>query len=290
MKLLIFGGSGRAGQVLVRMAREAGWQVLAPGHSECDMADERAVSQCVLHSGAGLVVNAAAISGLEACLDDPLQAHLVNAMALAAMALACRHTGARFVHLSTDYVLDGWRSGKKDEGAKCKPINVYGLSKREGEQQVLEALPEAVVARVSWICGNPAKPAFVENIVARALNGQELAAIADKESMPTDAEDIARVVLQLYDVSYGGVLHVCSGGEPMSWYDCAVEALQTAADMGLLPSIPEVKSQKCAEVPFFRDPRPRYTAMNNERLLSLGISMPDAKATIRQAIKRCMNV
>ncbi len=290
MKMLIFGGSGRTGQVLVRVAQQAGWLVQAPSHAECDVADVQAVTRVVLRSEAEMVVNAAAMSGLEDCLDNPLQAHWTNAMAPAAMALACRHTGARFVHLSTDYVLDGHRAGKKEECAKCKPINVYGESKREGELQVLEALPDALIARVSWICGNPQKPAFVEKIAERVLAGLPIAAIADKESLPTDAEDIARAVLQLYRAPVSGILHVCAGGEPMSWYDCAVEAVQTAVDEGALSTCPPVAKQRCSEVPFFREQRPRYTAMSNARLSSLGILMPGAIDTIRRAVRRYLRM
>lgn len=289
MKMLIFGGSGRTGQVLVRVAQHLGWQVQAPLHAECELADALAVSDCVLASDASLVVNAAAISGLEACLDDPLQAHWVNAVAPAAMALACRHTGARFVHLSTDYVLDGRRAGKKNEAAKCKPVSVYGESKREGEMQVLEALPGALVARVSWICGNPQRPAFVEQVLMKALAGQSIAAIADKESLPTDAEDIARVVLALAASPASGVLHVCAGGEPVSWYDCALQALAVAVEAGYLPAVPPVGMQRRAEVPFFREERPRYTAMDNGKLLSLGIPMPDATETLRRVALRFLS-
>jgi hypothetical protein len=190
------------------------------------------------------------------------------------------------VHLSTDYVLAGHRAGKKNEAAKCKPVSVYGESKREAELAVLEALPTAVVLRVSWICGNPQKPAFVEQTVARALAGQPLAAIGDKESLPTDAEDIARVVLAMAGTKACGIWHVCAGGEPVSWHDCAVLALQCAVEEGALAVAPVVAAQKQAEVPFFREERPRYTAMSNEKLQAMGIPMPDAAETIRRVVKR----
>lgn len=286
MKILVFGGTGRTGQVMCRVATERGAEVLAPAHAECPLEDAEAVSDMVLCSGAELVVNCAAISGLEACGDDPLRAHLINAVAPAAMALACRHTGARFVHLSTDYVLDGRRPGLKDERAKCRPCCVYAESKREGELQVQEAWEESIIARVSWICGNPAKPGFAESVVAKALEGQALAAIADKVSMPTDAEDIARVVLALASAGAKGVFHVCSQGEPMSWWDCACVALDEAVRVGMLPAVPMVAQQKLDEVSFFRETRPRHTAMASTRLAPLGISMPTAEETIRRAVRR----
>ena len=286
-RILIFGASGRTGQVLKRIAEQAGYEVLAPAHAECPLEDAAAVSRLVLGSEVELVVNCAAISGLEACAEDPLQAHLVNAVAPAAMALACRHTGARFVHLSTDYVLDGRRPGAKDESAKCRPVSWYGESKREGELQVLEALPTAVVARVSWVCGNPAKPSFVESTVARALAGQPLAAVADKYSQPTDAADIARAVLALGQGDYAGVVHVCSGGEPVSWWQCATLALQAAVASGALPAMPPVEKQMLDAVPFFKETRPRHTAMCNTRLTQiLGIPMPDTWQCIEAVVQR----
>ena len=287
MRLLLFGASGRTGQVLRRMAEQAGHEVLAPAHAECPLEQAAQVSDLVLASEAALVVNCAAISGLEACAGDPLQAHLVNAVAPAAMALACRHTGARFVHLSTDYVLCGRKPGLKDESARCRPISWYGESKREGELQVLEALPGAVVARVSWVCGNPEKPSFIESTVTRALAGQPLAAVADKVSLPTDAADIARAALALGAGDYAGVVHLTSSGEALSWWQCATLALQAAAAHGALTTVPPVEQQRLDEVPFFREPRPRHTAMCNARLTTqLGIPMPTAQETISAAVRR----
>lgn len=287
--MLIFGGSGRTGTALCHMARRDGWEVLSPAHGQCDLLDAEAVSDCVLGSEAAAVVNCAAISSLERCLENPLEAHLVNAVAPGAMALACRHTGARFVHLSTDYVLDGRREGKKAESSRCRPCSIYGESKREGEWQVAESFRESLIARVSWVCGNPHKPAFVEQMLRRAGGGEALSAIADKFSMPTDVQDIARAILALVQMDFCGTVHLCSGGEPVSWYDCAQLALQTAVEEGFLPELPPVARQLLNQVPFFREERPRHTAMENHLLLSLGIPMPSAAETIRNVARRCLS-
>lgn len=285
MQMLIFGASGRVGQIMQQQALAAGWEVATPTHTECDLLHPEAVSDYVLaHPEASAVVNCAAVSGLETCLDDPLSAHLINAVSPAEMALACRHTGARFVHLSTDYVLDGRRPGKKNESTRCKPINTYGESKLEGEHQVAEAYAESLILRVSWVCGNPAKPSFAESTLLRALQGLPLAAIADKYSLPTHAEDIARAILALIprgDVC--GPLHLTSCGEPLSWHACATIALACAAEAGALQTLPPVAEQKLAEATFFRDPRPRHTAMDTTALLSLGLAMPTAEETLRHA-------
>ena len=271
---------------MCRAARQRGWELCAtPGRAECNLLHPEEVADYVLSHPADAVVNCAALSSPEACLDDPLSAHMVNAVSPAQMALACRHTGARFVHLSTDYVLDGRRPGKKREDAKCKPINTYGESKREGELQTLDSLPEALILRVSWVCGNPHRPSFVESTLERALRGRtaDLAAIANKYSLPTHAEDIARAILDLLPTRAHGILHLSSCGEPMSWHACAGIALQHAQRMGALPELPPIAPQKLEEASFFRDPRPRHTAMDNSALLGLGIPMPSAEECLRRA-------
>lgn len=276
------------GQVMSRKAREQGWQTLEPTHAECDLLHPQGVSDYVLaHPEAEAVVNCAAVSGPETCMDDALSAHLINAVSPAEMALACRHTGARFVQLSTDYVLDGRRSGKKREEDRCKPINTYGESKLEGERQVMENNAESLILRVSWVCGNAAKPSFVESMPERARRGEALAAVADKYSLPTHVDDIARATLALIERQVAGLLHLTSCGEPLSWLECADIALRCAAEAGALPAVPSITPQRLDEVPFFRALRPRHTAMDNSALLALGIPMPTAEETIRAAIMKC---
>jgi len=286
MKMLVFGGSGRTGQVVWRMAELAGWEVTAPAHADCDLSCAGAVGEMILRCRPDAVANCAAISGLEDCLDSPLAARLVNAAAPEAMARACRCIGARFVHLSTDYVLDGRREGLKSEEASCRPTNAYGRSKHEAELRVAAALPEALILRVSWVCGNPCKPGFPEGMVAKALSGAPLAAIDDKFSLPTDAADIARAILALLRQGAGGLFHVCSTGAPLSWHNVACLALQTAVGQGALPAMPPVSRQSLAGASFFRETRPPHTAMDNAKLVAHGIPMPAAAECIRKACLR----
>ncbi len=271
---------------MVAEAQARGHSLLTPAHADCDLLCPQAVADAVLASQASIVINCAAISGLEACAEDALAAHRVNAAAPAAMALACRHSGACFVHLSTDYVLCGRKPGLRDEGAHCRPICLYGESKREGELEVQEANAESLILRVSWLCGNPQKPGFPESMAARALAGQALAAIEDKWSLPTDVQELARAAFELAESGRRGLFHVCSTGEPISWHRCAELAVQALVEAGMLPHAPAIAGQKLAEVPFFREPRPRHTAMCNAKLRACGIRMSCAEDTVRHAVQR----
>ncbi len=271
---------------MAETARRRGHEVLTPTHAECDLLQAEAARQAVLTARPGIVINCAAVSGLEACADDREAAFTLNAAAPAALSRACASCGARFIHLSTDYVLCGRTPGLKAEDAPCAPICTYGHSKLEGERRIAAANPQALILRVSWLCGNPARPGFPEGIAARALAGQPLAAIDDKDSLPTDVYELAEAALQLAERRESGTLHVCSTGDPVSWWQNAQIALQTLVDAGTLPQLPELAAQKLDEVPFFREPRPRHTAMDNARLRALGIHMSSAEETIRRAVAR----
>ncbi len=284
--VMIFGGSGRSGQAMVETALRRGHSVLAPTHGDCDLADAESVSKAVLSARTDVVINCAAISGLEACADDALTAHRVNAVAPAAMALACRHTGGRFVHLSTDYVLGGHKAGLKDETARCKPGCLYAASKWEGEQQIMEVGAESLILRVSWLCGNPARPGFAESVAAKAVAELPLAAVADKYSLPTDVYELAEAALQLAENRQSGLLHVCATGAPTSWHQYAEFVVQALVDEGALPQVAGVSAQRLKEVPFFREERPQHTAMNNARLRALGIPMSSVEDTVRKAVRR----
>ena len=149
MKVLIFGAKGKVGSALAAHLNEVGHEVISAGRAECDIIDQQALQDYLLAQGADAIVNCAAISGIEACLDDPVTCHMVNVMAPQTMARLSRQEGIKFIHISTDYVLDGRKPGLKNESTKCKPINTYGESKAEAEWRVLDENPDAIVARVS---------------------------------------------------------------------------------------------------------------------------------------------
>ncbi len=275
---------------MAEVAQTLGHVVFAPTHSECDLLRPHEVAEAVRAARANIVINCAAISGLEACADNREAAQIINAAAPAAMAQACQHSGAQFVHLSTDYVLAGDSPGLKGEESPCAPICAYGATKLEGEQRITSATPRALILRVSWLCGNPARPGFPESIAAKALAGQRLAAIDDKDSLPTDVYELAQAALQLAEQRECGTLHLCSTGTPITWWQSAQIVLQTLVEEGALPEQVELAAQKLDEVPFFREPRPRHTAMDNTRLRARGICMSNAEDTIRNAVKRLLRM
>ena len=100
-----------------------------------------------------MLANAAAYTAVDACETDLDAATAANASGPERLARACSESGARFVHVSTDYVFDGRASAPYAEDHPTGPNTAYGRTKLDGEKRVLVANPDALIVRTSWVFG-----------------------------------------------------------------------------------------------------------------------------------------
>jgi len=212
-----------------------------------------------------VLLHTAAVTSPDAAEDDPDLADRVNGEAPGVLAAECRRRGVRMVHISTDYVFGGVEPGLCSEGDPTEPVGVYGRSKLAGERAVLAADPGACVLRVSWLYG-PDRPGFPEQVIERAGSGS-FDLIDDKFSMPTYVPDLVGWIGRLIDrPEVSGVVHACPSGEPASWFDWGAATITEALACGRLATAPELGRTSLDGCDFFHAPRPRFTAMSNQRL------------------------
>lgn len=210
------------------------------------------------------LVNAAALTNVDYCEDHRDEALRLNAAAPGVLAEICRAKGARFIHVSTDYVFDGEKREPYAEEDVAEPISVYGESKREGELCVLATNPEALVVRVSWVFG-PDRPSFVDAMLKKARVEEEIAAVADKFSTPTYTPDIATLLRPMLDrVAPGGLLHLANRGA-CSWQEYAQWALDCCRRFGVPMRAKTVGASSLGEMKNFVARRPAYTVLATEK-------------------------
>ena len=221
-RILVVGGTGLLGQYACDEAHRRGLEVVAtargapparPGVTwrPLDLPDPDAVRAAVREAAPDVVLNAAALTDVDGCEDRPDEARAVNALAPEALARGCRETGARFVHVSTDYVFDG--SGPADEATEPNPLDAYGRTKLEGERLVLAADPSALVLRMSGVFGwnrTSAKTNSVTWILKMVEAGQEVRLFHDQRITPTYAKTGAQAAFDLADLKARGIFHVAS--------------------------------------------------------------------------------
>ena len=136
--ILLTGGAGQVGSALRALA-PAGWDIHAPTRNELDLADPDQISAVVASRPWAAVISAGAYTAVDRAEDEVVAAWRVNALGPATLAQAAARAGTPIVHLSTDYVFDGRKSGPYVETDPVGPLSVYGASKLGGELAVRTA-------------------------------------------------------------------------------------------------------------------------------------------------------
>lgn len=264
MKILILGSRGRLASALAR-----NWgtshEITGLARPEMDAADIPALERLLSSRKFDILVNGTGMTNVDECETKREEARTVNVLAPAAMAAAARNHGARFIHFSTDYVLDGLKPSPYTEEDPANPLGWYGQTKLDGESAVLADASSHLVVRVSWVFG-PDKPSFVDMILERARTNPVVEAVADKFSSPTYACDVAGWLEPFFDPSLpGGLYHACNAGG-CSWRDYGAYALGCAAEAGIPLATANVGALLLKDMKAFKAPRPVHSILSTEKL------------------------
>jgi dTDP-4-dehydrorhamnose reductase len=232
--VLVLGHRGKLGQALAQAfgadCRVAG-RSRADGFEAGDFAQVRALLE---RERPDLVANAVARTGLDACEREPEAAFRINALLPRFLARCSRELGFRLLHFSTDAVFDGHKtSGPYLESDPPAPLNVYGLTKLGGDCLVAAEAPDAYIFRLSVLAGGtPARPQFLEKMIARARAGETLRVSSDVICSPSSVTDVAAAVHGLVGTGgHGGLFHLANAGSASLWelVDAAVRSLELPA-------------------------------------------------------------
>lgn len=225
---LVTGAGGQLGRALVASA-PAGIRLTALGSTELDIRDAAAVSEKLGRLRPDVVFNAAAYTAVDKAESEPELADALNHRAVAGLADACTQTGARLVHVSTDYVFDGISGAPYEPDARTNPLSVYGRTKRDGEAAAL-ASPGALVVRTAWVYA-PGGRNFVATMLRLMSTRPEVRVVDDQIGSPTTAEGLAGALWALAARGASGIHHWTDAGVA-SWYDFAVAIREEAEALG----------------------------------------------------------
>ena len=228
MSIMIVGSKGQLGRALATTA-PAGAELVCHNHGTLDIVDAAAVDAAVDVARPTLIFNAAAYTAVDKAEAEEGRALAVNATGVAHLAQAARRVGARFVHVSTDFVFDGLSGMPYAPDAPTAPLSAYGRTKLAGEQA---AGTDALIVRTSWVYG-PVGGNFVRTMVRLMAERPEVRVVADQIGSPTYAPALAAALWTLADKGAQGIFHYADSGV-CSWYDFAVAIQEEALAAGLL--------------------------------------------------------
>lgn len=288
MRVLITGASGQVGHELLQRA-PAGFEVIGLNSAELDIRDELAVSTTVTRLKPDLIINAAAYTAVDQAESDAGQAWAVNCDGVRHLALAARALGTPLLHISTDYVFAGDASKPYREEDATGPTGVYGASKLGGEQALQQCCPRHVILRTSWVFGAHGHN-FVKTMLRLGRERTSLGVVADQQGCPTAASGIADALWRIAERyrEHGslpwGIYHL--GGMPAcSWHEFACEIFRQAHDLGLLPSIPEIRAISSADYPTPAR-RPAWSVLDSSKLSDqFGIQPTDWRAALAEVLQ-----
>jgi len=172
--------------------------------------------------GCEVVINAVAYTAVDKAESEQDLANLVNGEFAGKLAQAAKSVGAKFMHISTDYVFDGSASNPYSTTAPTNPKSVYGSSKLLGEDLIDQSGANYTIFRTAWLYGKHGR-CFPKVIFEKASKKEPLRVVDDQFGQPTWTKDLAEQVLAFSELSeVPKIVHAVASGET-SWLEFARE-------------------------------------------------------------------
>lgn len=263
MKVLLTGKNGMLAQDLLRRAQDENrWHWIPLSSPELDITNEQQIEAQLQRYRPDVVLNCAAYTRVDQAESEQERAYAVNGGGPGRLAEGCLEHGARLIHVSTDFVFDGFLRLPYDETARPNPQSAYGRSKLEGERNIAAMGGTWSIVRTSWLFGRYGGN-FVKTMLRLAAERDELRVVADQIGSPTWTYDLAQGLLQLVRRPHQGLLHY-GGLNSCSWYELARFSVERAYQLGMLESLPRIVPIRTKDFPLPAQ-RPAYSVLDSTR-------------------------
>jgi dTDP-4-dehydrorhamnose reductase len=273
MRILITGAQGQLGHALQQAL--SGEDLILKDLPEFDLTRSDSESQIVAARPA-VILHVGAYTNVDGAEREPDRALAVNAQGTAFVARAAATINARLIYLSTDYVFDGTQTTPYHEEDVPHPVNVYGQSKRAGEIAALTGCPNTLVIRTAWLYGHAGNN-FVKTIMRLAGEKPFLDVVADQRGCPTNADDLALALKDLFASDLRGICHVTNTGD-CTWHEFA-EAIVNR--MGLSIPVRPITTAQAGRLA----KRPAYSVLAPGRLGAVRTLLPHWQDALARFMK-----
>ena len=273
--ILITGANGQLGRELTPMLSGA----ILTDKDELDITSENAVQDFVNKYNVDTIINCAAYTAVDKAEDDEELAAKINIDGPRNLA----KSGAKMIHISTDYVFDGSGHRPYRPGLDVpNPISVYGKTKLAGEKAVLNnATMPAVIIRTAWLY-SPYGNNFVKTMRRLGSEKEKITVVDDQIGTPTYAYDLATAIVQILPqmkTENRGVYHFTNEGV-CSWYDFAHEIMKLS---GLKCEVRPIPSSAYPT----RAKRPSYSVLDKRKIKdTFGIEINHWATALQNCLQR----
>jgi len=264
MRILILGANGQLGtDLLAEGGRRNTVEMRGLTRDDLDMENLDTIPEVLKDYPADVIVNCTSYHKTDEVEVNGTKAATLNAHAVEALAKVAENQGARFVHISTDYVFDGTNTKPYTESDTPAPVSVYGATKYLGETLARRTCNDTLILRVASLFGVAGASGkggnFVETMLRLAKEHGQLKVVNDVRMSPTSTRTVAFFLLELLEKqANAGIYHVVNSGDA-TWYEFASEIIDL---VGWNVPVHPVTSD---EFPT-RAARPEYSVLSNYKL------------------------
>ena len=224
-----------------------------------------------------VIINCAAHTNVDACEKQWDSAYKINALGPRNLSIAAAKTGAKLIHVSTDYVFAGDGEKPYTEFDAVNPKSAYGKTKLEGERFVQQFARKFFIVRTAWLYGEGKN--FVKTMLRLAESNDEVSVVCDQVGNPTSASELAKLIHYLEPTENYGIFHgTCEGS--CSWADFAQEIFRLA---GKATKVNRISSEEYASMYPASARRPAYSVLDKYMLRLTGdFVMADWKTALAE--------
>lgn len=225
MRIAVVGSSGMLGSETLSHLESQGIEAKGFNRGNLNL-DQTVESLAVGLEGFGTIINAVAFTAVDKAEAEIYEANTVNGIYAGLLAQAAKIAGARFIHISTDYVFDGSSSVPYKSSDQINPQTAYGKSKALGEQLVAESGADYSILRTAWLYGASGRcfPKVMADLLKK--NGS-VRVVNDQVGQPTWTRDLAEMVLQVVQLDEMPRIVHATASDQTSWAGFAKEVAQS---------------------------------------------------------------
>ncbi|SME91746.1 dTDP-4-dehydrorhamnose reductase [Desulfovibrio gilichinskyi] len=257
-KAVILGGStGLLGQSLTEELRKNDVTAIPLSRNDFDPLNEQSTTAFFEREEPDFIFNTIAYTMVDQAEDEKNKAHLLNTTLPVILGRLAKKHQAKLIHFSTDFVFDGKKDSPYTETDKTNPKSVYGATKLDGEEKLLDIEYENIlIIRTAWLFG-PYKTNFVQKILKFAREKDFLSIVHDQTGSPTYTPDLSEYTIALLKAEANGIFNVVNSGKA-SWCELATEAINCAGINCLITPVPTSSYPSKAE-------RPSYSVLDTSK-------------------------
>ena len=232
----------------------------AEGITRLDISDIDQVMNFARAEKPDAIINCAAFTNVDGCETNEDAAFKANAIGPRNLAIASRETGAKLIHVSTDYVFEGNGTRHYVESDTPNPVSAYGRTKLAGEQFVRDFADRYFILRTAWLYGDGKN--FVKTMLGAAQSRDEVSVVCDQKGSPTSAVELAKMIHFLEPTENYGIFHATCEGDT-NWAEFTEEIYRKA---GLSTKVNHLTSEEYAAMNPAAANRPKYSILENRML------------------------